>query len=224
VRAPRIAVVLFALACGCGAARTPRGDSLEDADLADRIRGLPAPARPLGATSERFQGVWTDAELALEARLPPPAIADEAAYSGWLEARLTPWLRERARAIERTRGALRLLRAGPIEERIMGAALLGFVLEDTAREVLEAPVPELAERPARAAELRAALSTEMTPLYAKAREAYARCLVAARGAPPHLAAWRALCEARDAALASDEGARRGAADALGSADEPPTSR
>jgi hypothetical protein len=204
VRAARTLLV-FVLACGCGARRSPASgdDALDGPDLAERIAGVPAPARPLGATSERFQAVWTDAELALELRLPAPEIADEAAYASWLEARLTPWLRERAQAIERMRAELRMLRAAPVEEQVMGAALLGFLLEDTARQVLDAPVPEAADRPARATELREALSDEITPLYQKALKAYARCLDVARGAPPHLAAWRALCEARDAALGDD---------------------
>ncbi|MBC7172004.1 MAG: hypothetical protein H5U40_06255 [Polyangiaceae bacterium] len=191
----------FALLCvSCGGG-SRGGDAAEAMSSGlDRIEGLPSPALSLASTTERFQELWTAAQLALEEPLPSPDTADEEVYGDWVDQRLSRWLRHRAEALTRVKERLRGLGAAPAEERVMGAAVLGFLMEDTARAVLEAQVPHDPSRPARAAELRDALAGHVTPLYAAALEAYTVCVDHARGAAPHLHVWRAHCDERARAL------------------------
>lgn len=193
-----LASLVFLVACGSGSRRGGADEPI--IDTADRISGLPAPTQPLGGTSERFQEIWTAAQLAIEVPLPAPDVADESVYTEWIERRLSRWLGERADAIARVKDRLRELGSAPADEQMMAAGVLGFLMEDTARQVLEAPVPVNARRPERAEALREALSAEVDPLYAAAIEAYRMCGDVEGGSAPHLAAWREYCDGRKEAL------------------------
>ncbi len=197
-RALSLGVLVLA---ACGSRADGRGaDELPTIDTVDRIPGIPAPVRPVGTATEPFQELWTAAQIALEISLAPPAVDDESVYGEWIEDRLAPFLRDRADAIRRVKSRLRGLGEAPADEQVMGAAALGHLLEDTARQVLETDVPVDPRRPARAAAIREALEGDVGPLYASALEAYVTCLRVDGASATHLASFRAHCEARAAAL------------------------
>lgn len=149
------------------------------------------------SASAPLRALWQTALDAAAAPLIFPDLGtDLATYQRWVEERLAPWLDARAEQVHTMMGAYRYLRGGAADERTIGAALFAHVCEDTAAQVLAAPLPRAADDPAVAAQLRQTLETRVEPLRERARVYYDTCMTAGVGAGPHVDVWIRFCAER----------------------------
>ena len=159
---------------------------------------------PLAQTSAPFQRLFEGVDVALEDRIPLPDVRSEADYRTWVDHELSAWLARRGRALEEAEA-----RVGSVNiadgsiEGIIGSALVGYLYEQTARDVLDGDLPPMREARARA--IRGAWREQMNPLLARGGRYFARCAEATRAPPVELSAWAATCRdhaVRDTADAS----------------------
>ncbi len=144
----------------------------------------------LEATSVRFQRVWRLSVAASETPLEAPSDeASPAELRRWMSDVLVPWIQVRTEIIEACRVELRALRGGERDEHLVGAALLGYLYEDTALQLRGVRLP-VAGVPY--GSVRAAPPERIEALQERARRAFERCQLAGLGAI-EVTAWRQYC-------------------------------
>jgi hypothetical protein len=202
-----LAGALALVGCGGDEASDARTTPRRSDRTLPRMRGLPTLPMPFDTSTATFQRLWENVNEALEMPFPEPVIRSEAAYRRWVEGTLADWLTERAEAIDEALVRQRALVESSSTERIVSHALVAWLCERTADDVLAADVPELDE--ARARLFREAWRERMEPVAERAREHWAACVELGSGSSIETQAWVELCRDHEHGVAP---ALRGADD------------
>lgn len=154
---------------------------------------------PFDASTGTFQRLWENVDEALEMTFPEPVVRSEAAYRRWVEGTLADWLDERARAIEAALVRQRALRESTSTEQVVSHALVAWLCERTAEDVLTAAVPEVDAERARL--VREAWRDRMEPVAERAREHWSQCVELGEGGAIEAQAWVEVCRDHERGVA-----------------------
>jgi hypothetical protein len=181
-----------ALVSACGEERSESSTTPRSTETTlPRMTGLPALPMPFDAATGTFQRLWESVDEALEMEIPVPQTRSEAAYRRWVEGTLADWLDERASVIDASLVRQRALEESNSTEQIVAHALVAWLCERTAEDVLGSQVPEVS--PERAELLRQAWRDRMEPVAETAREHWARCVELGAGGAIETQAWVEVC-------------------------------
>lgn len=191
---------------------------------------VPLPAVPRAEMSDTLQQVWTLVEQAVEVRPPdPPEEASAEAIEAWAQGPFSAWVAERQEANLRAQALVATLGEDAAEERLVAAALFGYMYEDMASGIRGAPIPEgIASDPELLGIYVDTLHQLLDPVARLAAHAYLICRQLALGFDEDSGwrPWATYCDGRGLEvvqtfdlLAHDE---RAAAAGASDADAPPT--
>lgn len=141
---------------------------------------VPQPAVPRQRLHLALQRVWADVEAAVAVRPPlPPEQSDATTLRGWAEGPFTQWLGLRQKAVSQVEMDADWLMRAEKHEKVVAAALLGYLYEDTASAIRGAPVPAHIAGDAELLGIyQETLQKLLQPLARRAARAYAGCLQA----------------------------------------------
>lgn len=194
-----LAVLLCSLAgCGGGAPEggAGGGDSAGGESSAASVSGpaLPVPDSAVlrSTMTQALQDAWTLVEIT--AAQPGPADAGETDADD----RIAAWFVNRESVVQQTAALVSVLDAAPIYERAIGAALMGYLLEDISADALDMPVPGGSVTDPELAEANRDARDEQLRTYREgAVSSYFVCVEALDSlADPAWAAWREFCVVR----------------------------
>ncbi len=168
---------------------------------APEIDGLPIIPFPVEAESSNLGRLLRHVRAALGARLPPPEVESEGVYRAWVRAEAGPWLSERAEHILVIEAHLARMEEATRVRLGIASGLAAHLYEDTARQLLDAGLPDVPI--ARREALRDAWADEAAPLHERALEHASRCTRLTRAAGPAFDAWHAHCGNQAAALSGE---------------------
>jgi hypothetical protein len=195
-------LTLLLLVASCGGPTTTANEGDQVPDDRPRLDGALVLDVSLESAPEEARDVWQVAQRLLEDRGPqPPADLSIDDYMDWMRAVFAPWLEGRVAVMRDLRDKFQALAdAGP-RERIFSAVVAAYLYQDFARliEALPVPVEVESDREMRAA-FAAQLRSQAAPAWARAREAWSRCVDWAPEAPEALEPWGDACAARLAEL------------------------
>jgi len=161
---------------------------------------VPQPATARTDMSPTLQEVWTLVEQAVEVRPPdPPDDASEEAIEAWAEGPFAAWLAVRQEANVRAQALVATLGEDSADERLVAAALFGYMYEDMASSIRGAPVPEsIASDPELLGIYVETLHAVLDPVARLAAEAYLICRELALAEEPESGwqEWAEYCDGR----------------------------
>lgn len=192
--APSLLAAMLLVAAACGDRAEPGPSTLaprETGQTLPRMHGLPALPMPFDAATGTFQRLWESIEEALDTPLPEPVTRSEAAYRRWVEGTLADWIDERARVIDASLVRQRALAESSSTEALIAHALVAWLCERTAEDVIDSAVPEVTEE--RAALIREAWRDRMEPVAETARNHWAECVELGGGGAIEAQAWVEFC-------------------------------
>ena len=161
---------------------------------------VPQPAMPRERLSTTLQHGWDLTEAAIAVRPPePPMDPSEEAVRTWAAGAFADWMRARRDAVSSAENALATLGPrAPVHEKLVAAALIGYMYDDTAAGMRGAPVPIAFHHDPELLEVyKNALDEVLAPFAQQAVVAYVLC--ARNALDEQSGAWRdwaAYCEGR----------------------------
>jgi hypothetical protein len=194
-------LVIAILLAGCGAS-TASNDRAAAADGRPRLDGVVVLDVSIDAASPDAQEIWRTSERLLEDRgpLPPPDLGLED-YMDWMRGIWAPWLEGRVAIMRDLRERFAALAEVGSSERIFSSVVAGYLYEDFARLIEGLPVPvEVEGDREMSAAFASQLRAQAGPAWARAREAWSRCIDWAPEASEELRDWGDACTRRLAAL------------------------
>ncbi len=164
---------------------------------------VPQPGRPREQLGAELQAVWERVELVIAITPPePPAASTLEDIEAWAAGPFLDWIDRRRVATDHALEAMRAMREAPVEERAMGAALFGYLYEDTVSGIRGAPVPDaVAADPELLAVYTQALNAALVPYATMAAQAYYGCVMLFREVEDAAwSEWPGYCDARGAEI------------------------
>ncbi|MEM1418767.1 MAG: hypothetical protein AAGH15_27980, partial [Myxococcota bacterium] len=148
---PRVLVLALLAACASRPDAAPAESGEETATSGGETAPLratipvPVPAPPVAreALSAEARTLWTRVEETVAIRPPdPPTDGTLESVNAWAQSVFAAWVDRRGEATRALEALGEAVPEAPVHERVVGAALYGYALEDFASGVRGAPIPE----------------------------------------------------------------------------------